>query len=242
MQGIIADIQRASVHDGPGTRTTVFFKGCPLRCRWCHNPECISFEPQIMYYPDKCIGCGCCEDGCYNGARVVCGKEMTVSEVMSQILLDKPYYGDDGGVTFSGGEPMAQKQFLSELLKECRKNGIHTAIETSMYIFDNDIFRELDLVMADMKLWDRDKHIEYTGVSNERIIDNFRRLDRSGIPFIMRTPVIPGVTDVEAVSGFAKTMKNLIRHELLPYHPLGIPKAAALGITQERFDEDAYIQ
>lgn len=236
MRGVISDIQRSSIHDGPGIRTTVFFKGCPLNCRWCHNPECISFKPQIMNYPEKCIGCGCCKDGCYNGAKVICGKKMTVGEVMDQILADKPYYEDNGGVTFSGGEPMAQKEFLKLLIKECHEHNIHTAIETSLYIFDSEIFEELDLIMADMKLWDRDKHIEYTGVSNDRIIDNFRKLDSLGIPFIMRTPVIPGVTDVEAVECFAQTLKNLIRHELLPYHPLGVPKAAALGILQERFD------
>lgn len=237
MTGIIADIQRASVHDGPGLRTTVFLKGCPLHCRWCHNPECISFAPQVLYYPEKCIGCGHCDEGCYNGARVVCGREMTGDQVMEQILLDQPYYGELGGVTFSGGEPMAQKEFLREMLDQCRRAGIHTAIETSLYIYDEAIFRDVDLIMADLKLWDQEKHMEYTGVSNRRIIENFRRLDESGIAFIMRTPMIPGVTDIEAIEKFGKTLKHMIRHERLPYHPLGVSKAKALGILQERFDE-----
>ena len=115
-KGIVADIQRNSIHDGPGIRTTVFLKGCPLNCAWCHNPECISFTPQIMYYPEKCIGCGYCEKGCFSGARVMCGKEMNLQEVMNEILLDKDYYGEDGGVTISGGEPFAQRSFLNELI------------------------------------------------------------------------------------------------------------------------------
>lgn len=234
--GIIADIQRASVHDGPGFRTTVFFKGCPLNCRWCHNPECISFEPQIMNYPEKCIGCGHCAEGCYNGAKVLCGRRMSVAEVMEQIMIDSPYYGNEGGVTFSGGEPMAQKGFLRALIGKCREMSVNTVIETSLYIYDSDIFKSLDLVMADMKIRDTKKHIEYTGVSNEGIMENFRRMDGEGIPFIMRTPVIKGVTDVEQIKEFAGTLKNMIRHELLPYHPLGVSKAAALGIVQERFE------
>lgn len=236
MHGIIADIQRASVHDGPGIRTTVFFKGCPLRCRWCHNPECISPLPQIMHYPEKCIGCGQCAKGCYSGAKVLCGREETADEVLGQIMADKPYYGSGGGVTFSGGEPMAQKEFLSELIDKCKAQKIHTAIETSLYIFDENIFRKTDLLMADMKLWDRSRHIEYTGVSNERIIENFKKLDALGVPYIMRTPMINGVTDIDKIDRFAATLKNMMYHERLPYHPLGISKAAALGLTQERFD------
>lgn len=236
MRGIIADIQRASVHDGPGLRTTVFFKGCPLRCRWCHNPECISFEPQILYYPEKCIGCGHCAEGCYSGARVLCGKSLTAEDVMAQILLDRPYYGREGGVTFSGGEPMAQLDFLRELAGLCRRAGIHRAIETSLFIFDAEILRSMDVIMADLKLWDREKHLAYTGVSNDGIIENFRKLDGLNVPFIMRTPVIKGVTDMDAVAAFARSLKNMVRHEQLPYHPLGIAKAEALGMTQERFE------
>ena len=232
---VIADIQRASIHDGPGFRTTVFFKGCPLRCAWCHNPECISFEIQQMNYPEKCIGCGQCEDGCYSGAKVVCGREMTTDEVMEQILVDKDYYGDTGGVTFSGGEPMAQKKFLAELIEKCKEHKINTAIETSLYYFDAGIFKSVDIIYADFKIFDEEKHIKYTGVSNKKIIENFKKLDRLGVGYIMRTPVINGVTDIEEIERFSKTLKNMIRHEKLEYHPLGIEKAKALGIEQERF-------
>ena len=109
---LITDIQRCSVHDGPGIRTTVFFKGCPLNCVWCHNPECISFDVEILSYPEKCIGCGMCDEGCFSGAKVVCGNEMTVEEIIKHIMLDKPYFGKDGGVTFSGGECLLQADFV----------------------------------------------------------------------------------------------------------------------------------
>ena len=113
-KGIVADIERASTHDGYGTRTVVFFKGCPLSCRWCHNPECISPKPQMLFYPEKCIGCGQCDKGCFSGAKVICGKEMTPEGLLAEIVQDKPYYGRDGGVTFSGGEPLYQKDFLGK--------------------------------------------------------------------------------------------------------------------------------
>lgn len=235
IKAIIADIQRASIHDGPGLRTTVFFKGCPLSCAWCHNPECIGFKPQIMNYSEKCIACGQCDKGCFSGAKVVCGKEMTVSEVLEQILLDKDYYGENGGVTFSGGEPMAQKEFLYELIEKCKINGINTAIETSLIYFDEKIFRSVDLVMADFKIWNEEKHIKYTGVSNKNIIESFKKLDSLNIPYIVRTPVIDNITDIEEIEEFLKTLKNMMRHEKLKYHPLGIEKAKALGIEQERF-------
>ena len=121
MTATIFDIERASYVDGPGVRTTVFFKGCPLSCKWCHNPECIDFQPQVMYYPEKCIACGLCDKGCFSGAKVLCGKDYTSDELLEEILLDKPYYAQNGGVTFSGGEPLVQKDFLDEILDKCRK-------------------------------------------------------------------------------------------------------------------------
>ena len=235
-KALIADIQRCSVHDGPGIRTTVFFKGCPLNCRWCHNPECISHKPQVMFYPDKCIGCGMCDQGCYSGAKVICGREYTANELMEQILADSAYYGKDGGVTFSGGEPLLQKEFLHLISDMCRKQGLHCAVETSMIIYDEDIFRGFDLIMADMKIWDDDIHKEYTGVSNVGIKENFARLNTLGIPIIARTPVIPDIDQgIDKISAFMQKLDNVSQYELLPYHPLGEGKAEALNISPVRF-------
>lgn len=236
IKGIVADIQRASVHDGPGIRTTVFLKGCPLRCAWCHNPECIDFEPQTMYYPEKCIGCGLCEKGCFSGAKVICGKEMAVEEVVKEVLLDKDYYGDEGGVTFSGGEPLAQREFLCALIDACKKQGIHCAIETSLIYFDAEIFGKADLVMADLKIWDNELHQTYTGVSNEKIKEHFVRLNELGIPIIVRTPVIPEIMqEIDKISEFLQNLSNVEKYELLPYHPLGGAKREALGIEADGF-------
>lgn len=236
IKGLIADIQRASIHDGSGIRTTVFFKGCPLSCKWCHNPECISFEKEILYYPEKCIHCGMCDKGCFSGARVVCGKSMTADEVLSEIMLDVPYYGDTGGVTFSGGEPFAQKEFLNACIDKCKENGINCAVETSLIYFDEKIFKKLDFVMADLKIWDSDLHKKYTGAGNEKIIENFENLNKLNIPIIARTPVIPEINQgIDKISAFLKTLPNVRKYELLPYHPLGNSKRKALGQKADGF-------
>ncbi|MBE6616643.1 MAG: radical SAM protein [Ruminococcaceae bacterium] len=236
MTGLIADIQRASLHDGNGIRTTVFFKGCPLSCKWCHNPECIGTAPEELFYPDKCIGCGMCKDGCYSGARVICGQEMTAEDVLSEVKLDITYYTGGGGVTFSGGEPLMQQEFLREAIDLCKKAGIGCAVETSLLYFDEDIFKTLDFVMADLKIWNSGLHREYVGVSNEIIKENFKRLNTLGIPIIARTPVISEIDQgIPEISAFLKTLDNVIKYELLPYHPLGISKAQALGRDMTRF-------
>ena len=235
----VAVIQRASVHDGPGIRTTVFFKGCPLRCAWCHNPECISFEKETLFYPEKCIGCGKCSEGCYSGARVTCGRDMSPEEIMEAVLEDRDYYAPDGGVTFSGGEPLAQREALRETVRLAGKEGIGTALETSLFLFDAEILSEVGLVMADLKIWNDGKHREYTGVSNSRILANFRKLAEFGTPVIARTPVIPGVNDsreeLESIRDFLETLPNVMRYELLPYHPLGEDKRRALGLERTEF-------
>ncbi len=243
MKGIIADIQRASVHDGPGLRTTVFCKGCPLRCQWCHNPECMDPKPQVLRYPEHCIGCGLCESGCFSGAQVVCGREMTVGEVLAEILRDRPYYGAEGGMTLSGGEPLFQADFSRELLAACRDEGISTAVETSLFApweTAEPVLRQCELVMADLKVWDDSLHQKVTGVSNRRILENLRRLDGLGVPFVLRTPVIPGVNavpeEIGAIAGFAAGLVHLKYYELLPYHPLGLQKAAAVGMEEPRFE------
>lgn len=236
LSAVVTDIQRSSVHDGPGIRTTVFFKGCPLSCRWCHNPECINPEPEIMSYPEKCIGCGKCSEGCYSGARVVCGKSMTAQEVFEQIMLDADYYKNGGGVTFSGGEPMLQREFLKELIPMCKAAGIGTAIETSLIIYDEEVFKSLDVVMADLKIWDSALHKEYTGVPNEGIKEHFKMLNELGIPIIARTPVILEINqELDKISGFLKGLENVRQYELLPYHPLGVSKQKALGKEEVLF-------
>ena len=235
-KGIVTDIQRASVHDGPGLRTTVFFKGCPLNCKWCHNPECISFEKQILQYPEKCIGCGMCDKGCFSGAKVLCGKEMTPKEILKEILLDKPYYASDGGVTFSGGEPFAQREVLEETIDLAKENGINCAVETSLVYFDERIFSKLDLVMADLKIWDDGLHKKYTGVSNKVIIENFKKLNSLGVPIIARTPIVPETEQgIPQISAFLKGLENVKQYELLPFHPLGETKWKALGLEKTEF-------
>ena len=237
VKGLITDIQRASFHDGDGIRTTVFLKGCPLSCLWCHNPECISFEKEVLAYPEKCIGCGLCDEGCFSGAKVICGKEMTAKEVFEEIAQDVPYFEGGGGVTISGGEPMAQKEFAKELIDLCKKNGINCAMETSLIIYDEEIFKSLDFIMADLKVWDEDEHKKFTGASNKEIIENFKRLNRLGIPIIARTPVVPGVKqEIEKISEFLMGLENVIEYELLPYHPLGTSKARALGREPAEFE------
>ncbi len=234
--GMIADIQRASIHDGSGIRTTVFFKGCPLSCKWCHNPECIGFEKEILFYPEKCIHCGMCSKGCFSGARVVCGREMTAAEVLAEIMPDVPYYGADGGVTFSGGEPFAQKEFLSECIDKCKEKNINCAVETSLIYYDEAVFKKLDFVMADLKIWNSDLHKKYTGVGNEKIIENFKRLNTLGVPVIARTPVIPEIEQgIDKISELLKTLENVKKYELLPYHPLGNSKRKALGLQPDGF-------
>ena len=236
-KGLITDIQRASFHDGDGIRTTVFLKGCPLSCLWCHNPECISFEKEVLVYPEKCIGCGLCDEGCYSGAKVVCGKEMTADEVFSEIALDIPYFSNGGGITISGGEPMAQKEFTKELIAICKENELNCAIETSLVIYDEEIFKSLDFIMADLKIWDENIHKKYTGVSNKGILENFKKLDNLGIPIIARTPIIPGIGQgIDEISEFLKGLENVVKYELLPYHPLGNSKAKALGKEITEFE------
>lgn len=236
-KGLIADIERFATHDGPGIRTTVFFKGCPLNCVWCHNPECIGFEPQMLFYPEKCINCGMCHKGCYTGARVACGKEYTADELLAEILQDKPYYGLSGGVTFSGGEPFAQAEFLNEIIELCKSDGIHCAVETSLIYYNEDVLKKFDLIMADLKIWDNDLHRQYTGVENIKIKEHFKKLDILNIPIIMRTPVIPEIEQgIAEISQFAKSLKNVIQYELLPYHPLGEAKRAALGMSEIKFE------
>ena len=236
---IIFDIKRCSMQDGPGIRTVVFFKGCPLRCRWCHNPESQAFEPETLHYPDKCIGCGRCAEGCYTGARQLCGQDVTLAQVMEPILADKPYYGEEGGVTLSGGEPLCQPEFALELVRACHREDIRVAVETSMAVYRPELLAEVDLIIADVKVWDDARHRDWVGVSNRPILEHIRRADTLGVPILLHTPVIPGVNDtpeeITAIRDFARSLRHMVGYELLPYHPFGEDKQQALGREPIRF-------
>ena len=239
MKTMITDIERFSTEDGPGIRTVIILKGCPLHCAWCHNPECISYEKEELFYPEKCIGCGQCENGCYSGARVSCGREMTPEEIRQAIIADKIYYGKEGGITISGGEPLSHPDFVKRIISLCKEESISVGMETTLYRFDKEILSQLDILMADLKMMDSKKHKEYTGIGNEKILENLLSADALNIPIIVRTPIIPGVNDtvknIQETAEFLRKCRNVIKYELLPYHPLGVSKAKALGREQIRF-------
>ena len=245
VKGTIFNIQRFCVNDGPGIRTTVFLKGCPLSCVWCHNPESQRFEPEILFYKDKCTGCGRCkcvtaadrDFVCFNGAKEICGKTVSANEVTAEVLKDKPFYKNSGGgVTLSGGEPLAQYDFSLELLKKAKENGIHTAIETCGYAEKPkilEIAKYVDLFLFDCKETDQELHKEYTGFDNKIILDNLKALSDAGSKIILRCPIIPGFNDrAEHFKGISETAEKFIgiEHiEIEPFHPLGESKYSALG-------------
>jgi pyruvate formate lyase activating enzyme len=256
---MIFDIQRASTVDGPGVRTTVFFKGCNLNCAWCHNPESQSPKPQMLYFRNRCKGCGKCKTVCENGqiactlcgkcalycpydARRICGKEYDVDEVMREIVKDVAFYqNSDGGATFSGGECMLQIDFLEGVLKECKKNGIHTAVDTAgcvPWAYFERILPYVDLFLYDVKCADDALHCKMTGVSNRLILENLRLLcDRADV--LVRIPVIPTVNaNDEEMGRLAALLAPLktVGVELLPYHRLGEGKNEALGRDGAVFD------
>ena len=259
-KAIFFDIQRNSFVDGPGIRNTVFFKGCNLKCAWCHNPESQSAKPQMMFYKDKCTGCGKCKSVCpYHleqcelcgkctlycpvDARMVCGKEHTVDEVLKEVLKDKAFYETSGGgVTFSGGECMLQIDFLLEILKKCKQNGIHTAVDTAGHVpFESfeKILPYTDLLLYDIKILDPDKHKQYVGAGNELILDNLKKLLEKQAKIWIRIPVIPDVND--SIAEFQKIREFIDFYgtpekvELLPYHAMGENKYHAIGATLQIF-------
>lgn len=278
-QGVIFNIQRFSVHDGPGIRTTVFFKGCPLDCWWCHNPEGKSSGRDLMFWRTRCVGCGKCvsicpaqalgfvdgEDrplcsddralpgevrrrypmldrslcllcgqcvaACPARARELAGMSVTSEDVMRQILRDRPFYDQsDGGVTFSGGEPVAQPDFLLELLARCADEGIHTAVDTSGYApweTMERVAQRAGMFLYDLKIMDDERHVLYTGVSNSVILDNLRRLAALGARVIARIPLIPGINDDDQnieMSGRFLRDTGISQVHVLPYHAIAIEK------------------
>ena len=263
----MTNIQRFSIHDGPGIRTTVFLKGCNLRCFWCHNPETLDPRPQLQLYLDRCIrcgecfqrcphgahvtvggerqfhrelcvGCGTCVDTCYAEALVLVGEHKTVEEVVEEVLRDLPFYETSGGgVTLSGGEPLLQRDFAYAILERCRREGLHTAIETAgnfPWRRVASILPVTDLVMMDIKLFDSVRHRKYTGVPNERILANAARLGQQPQPLIVRTPIVPGVNDtpddVADIARFVAKLPNLLYYELLAFHPMATSKYEAMGL------------
>lgn len=246
--GVIFDIEHGSYVDGPGVRTTVFFKGCNLRCAWCHNPESQSPLPEKLFYRDKCVGCGTCRRVCPSpdactlcgkcavfcpkGAISLCGKRMDADEVMAEIEKDAAFFGEDGGVTFSGGECMLQPDFLEELIARCRVRGISTAVDTAGCLPWETFARiRPDLWLYDVKTTDPAVHRKYTGVDNAQILANLERLLAAGERVWVRVPVVPGVNDtVEEMHRLRALLRERAEKvELLPYHRLGENKYAALG-------------
>jgi pyruvate formate lyase activating enzyme len=264
--GRIFNIQRFSIHDGPGIRTTAFLKGCSLGCQWCHNPESISPQPELVFFPHKCIGCqrcfeacptgalvledgqrryrpercrlcGRCAEACYAEALVMEGQEITAEDVVAEIRKDKPFYDNSGGgATASGGEPLVQPDFTAAIFRRCHGHGIHTCLDTAAHVpwsaFET-VLPHTDLVLLDLKLMDPERHKAATGADNARILANARRLGPTGIPLVVRVPIIPGCTDdeanVAAIADFLSELPAVQRVELLPYHRFAESKYQRLG-------------
>ncbi len=241
MKAIISDIKRFAVHDGDGIRTTVFFKGCPLKCVWCHNPESIGFKPETAFYKNKCIGCGECQredfktEKCLGEARIKYGKEATVEELLPLFLEDREFYENSGGgVTLSGGECLCQADFCEALLKKLKENGINTAIDTCGFVNRAGIDKVApftDKFLYDIKAIDEDVHIKCTGKPNKQILDNLKYIDSLGIPIEVRIPYVPEWNDgeIDKIKKFLKDIKNLKKVRVLPYHNFAGSKYEALG-------------
>jgi pyruvate formate lyase activating enzyme len=284
--GIVFDIQRFALHDGPGIRTTVFFKGCPLSCWWCHNPEGQATEPEIIFWENRCIGCesclkvcsnsaisrsadslltdkgkctlcGNCTEVCPSGAREIIGRKVSVSKVIEEIEKDIIFYDQSGGgVTFSGGEPLMQPDFLDELLVCCKEKEIHRTVDTCGFAETETLLkiaRNVDLFLYDLKLMDDHKHKSFTGVSNELILRNLKELALHHKNIIIRMPIIPEINDDDKntyeTGEFVTSLKAVKQIDLLPYNELSIEKHKRLkrpysllesqSLSDERINEIA---
>lgn len=277
---LILHLQRLSTEDGPGIRTTVFFKGCPLHCLWCHNPESISSHPQIQWIETRCIGCGTCLETCPNGAlsrtqegSIVINRErcqgcgecaaacptnamellgtwVTLDDLVRELLKDRAYYGTDGGVTASGGEPTLQPDFLVQLFTRLQAEGVHTALDTcgvcSLETLQA-ILPHTDLVLFDLKLFNEQDHADLTGQNNKRVLDNLQsvaKLLRDQFPqtdLWIRTPLIPGTTTLESnlleIGAFLKQLDGQVsRWELCAFNNLCRDKYRRLGMIWQYVD------
>lgn len=265
MKAMITDIKPMATHDGPGIRTTVFFKGCTLRCLWCHNPETLSPKPQLAYYENKCSGCltcarvcptgaqiaegaihkfqrslcvdcGKCVEFCPAGALQLFGKQVTVDDLLPRLLEDRPFYANTGGgVTLSGGECLLQADFCAELLKQLKKAGIHTAVDTCGFVPRSAFQKVLpytDIFLYDIKAMDPAVHKACTGQENQLILENLQYLDEMGAQIEIRIPVVPGYNDQEvaAIENFLGTLKRMPVVKKLTYHNYAGSKYDALGM------------
>lgn len=217
--GLIFDLKRGTIKDGPGVRTSVFLKGCPLRCVWCHNPESQSFDVERAVTTGE-----------------ICGRRVSVEAVMEEVVRDKPFYGATGGLTITGGEPMSQPDFTFALAKAAQGEGISVAVDTCGFAewrrFEA-VLPVADLFLYDLKAVDSDRHESLTGVRNERILDNLRRLDASGARLWIRMPLVGGVNDSDddlmRLREVLDGLKHVERREICPYHALGLAKYAKFG-------------
>jgi pyruvate formate lyase activating enzyme len=253
--GIVFDIKRYALHDGPGIRVAVHLKGCPLSCWWCHNPESQSFVPQLLYRGERCIACDACIGACGNGAisafggamftdpakcrgngdcagvcpsgaREICGRSLGVGDVMTEVLKERIFFEQSGGgITLSGGEPLCQPEFAAALLTECKRRGIHTAVDTSGFVDPElllGVIPMTDLFLYDIKHMNPEKHMKYTGVDNDIILSNMSKLGEGGAVINARMPFVPGVnTDDEnlgAAGDFLAGVRGVTQLNLLPYH------------------------
>lgn len=253
------------MHDGPGVRTTVFLKGCTLHCAWCHNPETQKNMPEILFYSNKCIGCfscvsvcpskahgaarehtidrdncilcSSCASSCPSGALEMCGKEMSYSDILSVVERDMAFYGENGGITLSGGEPFAQNEATVELLKACKERGLSTVVETCGYCNTNVLRSAIpyvDLFLWDIKDTNQERHKQYTGASNELILHNLMVANDMNAKIRLRCILVNGVnTDeehYENIAELARGINNLDCVEFIPYHAYGGSKAVLLGL------------